>query len=488
MATLTYNNQNIALLLVENGWASVIRHRRDDADRSPIYDELLIAEQEAQKEQKGIWSPKPPSTKPYVDASESVQKAKIQLSVLQRQKRVPAIVDFVKSGSRFTVLIPRENAKMTLVLSGIRAPKSARGPDDEGEPFGQEAHDFANRRCNQRDVELDIENIDRNGGFIGTLYINRESLAKLLVEEGLATVHGYSAEQSGNSRELYAAEQRAKDARKNLWKDWDPSHDDAGADETADQLASTDLNGDAGAARKKDYRDVLITSIDPNCHLRVQQLGAGTTALSELMRQFAAFHASNANSTGLPGSPKTGEYVAARFTEDNQWYRAKILHNDHSAKKAEVLYIDYGNSETLPWTALRPLTQPQFNVQKLRPQAVEAALSFLQFPTQPDYLEDAKEWLTSRTGGRQLVANVDAQAAEKEGGMLYVTLFDPERSESGKESVNADVVGEGWAMVARKLRPWERADKEGLTTLKEKETIAREGRKGVWEYGDLTED
>lgn len=38
-------NRNIALLLVENGWASVVRHRKDDEDRSPIYDELLAAEE-----------------------------------------------------------------------------------------------------------------------------------------------------------------------------------------------------------------------------------------------------------------------------------------------------------------------------------------------------------------------------------------------------------------------------------------------------------
>jgi staphylococcal nuclease domain-containing protein 1 len=54
--------------------------------------------------------------------------------------------------------------------------------------------------------------------------------------------------------------------------------------------------------------------------------------------------------------------------------------------------------------------------------------------------------------------------------------------------VNAEVVGEGWAMVARKLRPWERADTEALKALREKEGVARDGRKGVWEYGDLTED
>ena len=220
MATVTYQGKNVGLLLVESGLATVIRHRQDDTDRSPIYDDLLLAEATAQEEQRGLWSPKTPSAKQYVDYSESLDKAKRQLLLLSKQRRVPAVVDFVKSASRFTVLIPRENAKITLVLSGIRAPRSARNDQDKGEPFGKEAHEFASKRCQQRDVEIDVEDCDKVGGFIGTLYINRENFAKTLVEEGLASVHAYSAEKSGNANELFAAEQKAKDARRNLWENW----------------------------------------------------------------------------------------------------------------------------------------------------------------------------------------------------------------------------------------------------------------------------
>ena len=80
--------------------------RMDDQDRSPIYDDLLAAEVTAQSEGKGMWAAKPPEAKQYVDYSESLEKAKRLFSLLARQKRVPAIVDFVKSGSRFTLLIP----------------------------------------------------------------------------------------------------------------------------------------------------------------------------------------------------------------------------------------------------------------------------------------------------------------------------------------------------------------------------------------------
>ncbi|EER41279.1 RNA-binding protein [Histoplasma capsulatum H143] len=485
VGTVMSGNTNIALALVQAGYASVIRHRRDDDDRSPEYDDLLRAEEAAQKEGKGMWSSKPPTVRAPQDYSENVQKAKIQASVLQRQRKVPGVVDFVKSGSRFTILLPKDNAKLTLVLSGIRAPRSARNPEETGEPFGQEAHDFAYRRCMQRDVEIDVETIDKVGGFIGSLYINRESFSKILVEEGLATVHAYSAEQGGHAAELFAAEKKAKEARKGLWHDWDPSKDL----EEGETVATNGKNGaeagaDAPQQRKKDYRDVMVTNVDENGKLKIQQIGAGTTALTEMMSAFRAFHLNKANDTALSGPPKAGDLVAARFTEDNEWYRARIRRNDREAKKADVVYIDYGNSETVPWTRLRPLTQPQFSVQKIRPQATETVLSFLQLPASPEYLRDAVGYLGERTLDRQLVANVDYTAPD---GTLHVTLMDPAESKSLEHSINADVISEGLAMVPRKLKEWERSSIETLAHLEKLQNEAKEGRKGMWEYGDLTE-
>ncbi|KAJ5575712.1 Transcription factor [Penicillium sp. DV-2018c] len=486
VATVVQNGTNVAVALVQAGYSSVIRHRMDDTDRSPDYDALLAAEADAQKEGRGMWSSKPPKAKQIVDYSESVQKAKLELGILQRQKRILAVVDFVKSGSRFTVLIPRENAKLTLVLSGIRALRSSRGPSDAGEPFGQEAHDFANRRCMQRDVEIDVETIDKVGGFIGSLYVNKENFTKVLLEEGLATVHAYSAEQSGHAAEYFAAEQRAKDSRKGLWHDWDPAKEAAEAEE-AEAANATGTESDAAPAqRRKDYRDVMVTYIDPaTAKLKLQQIGAGTSALTELMSAFRSFHINKANDTPLPGPPKAGDWVAAKFTEDGNWYRAKIRRNDREKEQAEVVYLDYGNSETLPWAALRPLTQPQFSSQTLRPQAVDAVLSLLQFPTAEDYLEDAVGFIGDQTFDRQLVANVDHIDQD---GTLHVTLLDPTVSKNLDNSINADIIQEGLAMVPRKLKAWERASVDTLATLRALEDEAKAERRGIWEYGDLTED
>jgi len=59
----------------------------------------------------------------------------------------------------------------------------------------------------QRDVEIEIETVDKSGGFIGTLWLNKiENAAVALTQEGLATVHSYSADTLPWSKQLYSAE------------------------------------------------------------------------------------------------------------------------------------------------------------------------------------------------------------------------------------------------------------------------------------------
>lgn len=48
--------------------------------------------------------------------------------------------------------------------------------------------------------------------------------------------------------------------------------------------------------------------------------------------------------------------VAARFSIDGHWYRAKIT-SLPEARLVTVFYIDFGNSETLPWNELRVLNK-----------------------------------------------------------------------------------------------------------------------------------
>ena len=479
MATVTFNNKNIALLLVESGYASVIRHRREDEDRSPIWDELLAAEETSRAAQKGMYSPKAPATAKMVEASETLQKAKGYLSFLQRQKKVPAIVDYVASGSRFKLIVPKENARLTFILGGIRCPRTARNSSEQSEPWGQEALDYTTKRCMQRDVEIDVEDIDRVGGFIGTLYVNRESIAKGLVEEGLASVHAYSAEKSGHATELFGAENRAKAAHKGMWKDWTPEAD------LEDLHISTPTNGKAAETfeKKKDYRDIIIVNIEPDVALKVQVVGPGTVQLESLTNAFRKHYDSPLNNSSAVYNttpPRNGEYVAVKFSEDGLYYRGRVRGVDRAEKTAEILFIDFGNAERHPFSDLRPLVD-QFSVSKLKGQALDAVLSFLQFPSQPEYAADAMRAIHSFTAGKQLVANVNYTAPD---GVLYVTVFDPSKSETSDASLNADLVAEGYARVKPQLKPWEKPYTEVVSMLRELQDKAYSEHLGMWEYGD----
>ncbi|KAJ6257529.1 hypothetical protein Dda_7314 [Drechslerella dactyloides] len=479
MTTVTFANQNVGLVLVENGLATVIRHRRDDEDRSPIWDTLIAAEEAAIKSLKGLHNPNAPAPKPIVDASESEQKAKAHLAFLSRQKKIPAVVDYIAAGSRFKLLIPKENVRLTFVLGCIRAPKTARNPSEQSEPYGQEALDFATRRVYQRDVEIDIEGIDKANGFIGTMYVGKESLAKLLVEEGLATVHAYSAERSVHGSVLFAAERAAKEARKNIWKDWTPAEDEEEAEPS--NAAAEDT---ATYTKRQDYRDVVVTNAEETGKLKVQLVGSGTEQLEKMMAEFRIFHSSKSNDTPLPAPPRVGDVVASRFSEDGSYYRARVRRVDREAKKADVLYMDYGNSETVPFSSLRPLTQAQFSTTKLKPQAVDAYLSFCQFPGSEMYSKDAVSYLMELTGNKELVGNVDYTDKD---GTMYLTLFQ-KASQTADENINKNMVEEGMCMVPRKLKAWERAYSDRLDVLRQAEEAAKTGRRGMWEYGDLTED
>jgi staphylococcal nuclease domain-containing protein 1 len=89
-----------------------------------------------------------------VDASENGSRATQYLPSWKRAGRHQAVVDFVAAGSRFKLFLPKENAKITFVLAGIRAPRTARqGTSEKSEPYGVEAARFASRYM-QRDVEI----------------------------------------------------------------------------------------------------------------------------------------------------------------------------------------------------------------------------------------------------------------------------------------------------------------------------------------------
>ncbi|KAH0827961.1 hypothetical protein J3R83DRAFT_3599 [Lanmaoa asiatica] len=442
--------RNIAEQLIEKGLASVVRHRRDDEDRSPDYDKLMAAEQayvsytiplnlvinsscSALSETRGIHSGKeqPPPKQP-LNLSETAARANPFLSGLKRQGKIPAIVDYVASGSRFKLFLPKDNQTLTLVLSGIRTPRTARNASEKSEPFGSEAAEFATRRYMQRDVEFEVESADKSGGFIGTLWLKNENAAISLLREGYAFVHAFSADGLSWAKQIYDAE-----VCNIVWKDYD---------EEAEKAAQAPAE-DVSAPLKPEYIDVIISDVRTKNGLNfsVQVLNTeGIASLEKLMHDFSLHHKSAAVPANF--TPSNGDLVSAKFS-DGSWYRAKIRRASPIKKEAEVTFIDYGNQDTVKFSNLRPL-DPKFRL--LPGQAQDARLSFVRL-VNPDseYFPDAMDRFHSLCEGRKLIANID----QKEGNILHLRLIDPADPASAQNPlacINADLLREGLASIDRK--------------------------------------
>ncbi|KAK4688228.1 staphylococcal nuclease domain-containing protein 1, partial [Tremellales sp. Uapishka_1] len=474
--TLSYGaaNNNVAEQLIEKGLATVLRHRRDDEDRSAEMDKLIVAEQAAIAESRGVHSSKEVSLPRVVDASENGSRATQYLPSWKRAGKHSAVVEFVAAGSRFKLYMPKENTKVTFVLAGIRAPRTARNANEKSEPFGTESHKFASRYL-QRDVEIAFDSVDKQGGFIGAMYAGAANVAVELVREGLASVHTYTAEALPFGRDLLAAEEEAKKEKKNLWAEY-----------KGDEAEEVDEKVVAGALAP-DYLDVYVSAVrdsDP-FGFSVQILDDKSVAsLEKLMSDFSLHHRQTSSAAPSGFTPKTGDLVSAKFSEDDQWYRAKVRKASALKKEALLYFIDYGNEETLPFSRIRPLDT---KFKSLGGQAKEARLSFVKMvPKSSEYGPEAWRRFTSLTDGRKLVANID----QKEGNLLHLRLIDPTDPNSAEDPLaclNADLVREGLATVDKSCR-YINAYPQVLKKLQAATEGAKADRLGIFEFGDVSED
>lgn len=132
--------------------ATVVRYRQDDDQRSSRYDDLLAAEAQAIKGNKGVHGKKETTGHRVNDLTVDHSRIKQQyLPSWQRALRSEGIVEFVASGSRLRVYISKDSCLITFLLGGISCPRSSRpalngAPAQEGEPFGDEALNFTRDR------------------------------------------------------------------------------------------------------------------------------------------------------------------------------------------------------------------------------------------------------------------------------------------------------------------------------------------------------
>uniref|UniRef100_A0A8C1KFY4 Staphylococcal nuclease domain-containing protein n=1 Tax=Cyprinus carpio TaxID=7962 RepID=A0A8C1KFY4_CYPCA len=399
-ATVTIGGINIAEALISKGLATVIRYRQDDDQRSSHYDELLAAEARAIKNGKGLHSKKEVPIHRVADISGETQKAKQFLPFLQRAGRSEAVVEYVFSGSRLKLYMPKETCLITFLLAGIECPRGSRnmpGGMQVAEPYSEEATFFTKELVLQREVEVEVESMDKAGNFIGWLHIEGVNLSVALVENALSKVH-FTAERSSYYKTLLSAEETARQRKEK----------------------------------------VSLVEIQHDSSRNLQTLPGSVMDCTKLESLMESMRGEIAAQPPVEGSfsPRRGDFCIAKFG-DGEWYRARI-EKVESPAKVHVYYIDYGNREILSSTRLAALP-PAFSTRTLPPQATEYAFAFIQVPQDDDARTDAVDSVVRDIQNTQCLLNVEYSGIV----CPHVTL----QFADSKDDVGLGLVKEGLVMV-----------------------------------------
>lgn len=452
---------NVAELVVARGFGTVVRHR-DFEERSSYYDALLAAESRAIAGKKGGHSSKEVPIMHIRDlTTEPAKKASEFLPFLHRSRRIKAVVEYVLSGHRYKLFIPKETCSIAFAFSGVRCPRRE-------EPFSDEAIALMRRRIMQREVEIEVETVDKTGTFLGTLWDQSgTNMSVSLVEAGLAKYTPFG----GGDRipDGHLLEQAQKFAKKQKLKIWENYNE-----------------GQEVSNKQKKVLNVVVTEILDSGKFYVQTVEDQNTA--SVQQQLASLNLEEADPvTGTNFKPNKGDIVLAQFSADNSWNRAMIVNAPRGfpQDKYEVFYIDYGNQEVVPFSQLQPLDSSLAAAPGL---AQLCSLAYVKVPSlKDDFGQEAVEYLSEQTWSsskefRALIEGRDFSEGEVvkgkgTGPALMVTLVATDDDET---SVNAAMLREGLARLDKEKKFW-----KSLENLREFQNEAQTYRRGIWQDGDL---
>ena len=125
--------------------------------------------------------------------------------------------------------------------------------------------------------------------------------------------------------------------------------------------------------------EVYVVSCASPCSF-ICQLSDNSDALDSVTTQLAKLYSTEreGKSYTLKAIPKEGDFVVALFSQDQEWYRGVVTKLCEDDKSCQVLFVDYGNSETVPIENLRT---PDSSLAIHPPLAFQCFLSGLEAPS-----------------------------------------------------------------------------------------------------------
>ncbi|QBM88408.1 nuclease domain-containing protein 1 [Metschnikowia aff. pulcherrima] len=489
LVSLKIGGKDLSEQLVAHGFATVIKHNKQTAhERSLNWDKLVELEEQQKREAKrGVYYSGDISKiltigTRVVNASESVTKAKTFFSGFNKKGRISGYyVEFVLAVNRVKLYNPKEGTKLTLILGGLS--------NDRNSDAGDAGLAFMNRKFLQRNVEFEVYDTDKIGGFIGNLFANSQTLKPVQVEllaAGLTAVHNLAVSSNPFEKDFFNAENVAKSSKQGIWENYDEAQVQRERELANSKMAALSLE----AAQPK-FFDIEVVDVGKNLVLSFHHIDAKTSAeFAQFKKDFNDFHSQHVSAsttsvdlpTALGKGPKKNDVVSAKFSENGKFYRARVINFDRATGKYDVKHVDFGNVDQVPLSALRALPR-KFALDVIKPFAHSCRLQNIELPpNQPkDYLTEALYVLEDLTFDKKLVLSGLPSAAD---GVEYDgVLYDSEQSLTDADyTINKQLVLEGWGMVESKCASHL---KEYVDNLVKAEKKAKSDRVGCWEFGDI---
>lgn len=493
---LVSGKTNIAVRLVQKGLATVSLHQDGDV-RSPDYKELILAEHAAKQTSQGQHAAKSKAPIVHVNdlSHEGEAACRHYLTNLKRVGRVPAVVEYIFSGSRFKVHIPTQGVTISFALQGIMSDRVVRSDkvkptasgqpdfralypvtDAEGNPIPANAGLlFAREHLYQRDVEIAIEDLDRSGTFLGTLIFNKTDYILKLIEGAYAKLHR-SANALTGFKQYNVIEENSKKQHKGVWWNYDEAEEQRKKDEINAKYQKEREEREATKLKER-LMSLTVTEIMTGSTFFFQKATDETKELMESM--MSDLQSRDWEDREAYAPTERGEWVVAKFTVDNNWYRAEVLRIIPGRPETyELRYVDYGNTEIVSSDAIRILDEDLGYVDA---QAKKGKLAYIQAPgLDDDFGEDAAAYFKELVWGKTLLADIQSVDGEGSDAVYHISLGDEET----KTNINGALVIQGLARV--ESRKQNRVlSKDFYDKLQKEESNAQKSRLCIWQYGAI---
>ena len=470
--------QNICINveLIENGLANLTNYKIEEGNPSKEFDSMLRAEQEAKKNKVGLHSTKVPPLCTYSDLIVSGKtKKKEFVNFLTGLQNMNCVIDFCFSATKLKLRIDEKQVMIPFNLLGVKSFSNDKNNSSLFQKYFKLSHDYAVDLLLQRDAICDIIQSDKVGNYFGNLiyFENNKKLnfGTTLIEKGFAVVNERSYDKGKNKyiEEMKNAEKKAMKEKVGLW-----------ADEGLAKLLKGDEDLETSNTEgkleivNKDIKIRITDQIDLDkffCNFLPNK------TLDKIEQVLSDYDDGVEIAENLVPPIKQGTLCAARFPEDERYYRAVIKKYNKEQNEYQVEFIDYGNIE---WVKLDDLIKLDGKISSLPPQAMVCGLAYLKY-SKISMRKAVKKYPNFVDFENELNAKL-CYSYKKGAETKYGLVVFKEGKNDMKKTYHADLLKEGLAKLNR--------NGELPEYMKDLDPIEQEAEKleiGVWDDNEETD-